>query len=159
MARNYWLLVSTPENFEVSRERRFDLAAMKSRHEKKAQRVQPGDKVVFYVTGQMAIAGLAEVKSTYFISEDPVWHSEKSGETYPFRFQITPELVLQKGDFVPVMDWVHEMQYVRKWPPEHWRLAFQGNVHLIPEEDYRLIEGKLRARAGNAAGAGLPGKG
>lgn len=154
MAKNYWLLVSTPENFEISRGRGFDLAAMKSRHEKKAQRVEPGDKVVFYVTGQMAIAGTAEVRSAYFVSEEPVWHSEKKGETYPFRFQIAPELVLPKEDFLPVADWVHEMQYVGKWPPEHWRLAFQGNVHLVPEEDYRLIERKVKDRMAQTAGAG-----
>ena len=151
MARNYWLLVSTPENFEVSRERGFDLAGMKSRHEKKAQRVQPGDKVVFYLTGHMAVAGIAEVTSTYFVSEEPIWHSEKRGETFPFRFQVKPELILRPGNFLPVADWVHGMEYVRKWPPEHWRLAFQGNVHLVPEGDYRLIEAKLRARMGAPA--------
>ncbi|MDP2660145.1 MAG: EVE domain-containing protein [Dehalococcoidia bacterium] len=153
MARNHWLLVSTPENFEISRKRGFDLAAMKSRYVKKAQQVQPGDVIIFYLTRHMAIGGIAEVKSTYFASEEPIWHSEKPGETYPFRFQVAPELILPPGDYLPVEDWVHEMQHVRKWPPEHWRLAFQGNVHLIPEEDYRLIEEKLRARLEQVAGA------
>lgn len=153
MARNCWLLVSTPENFEISRQRGFDLAAMKSRHEKKAQRVQPGDKVVFYLTREMAIGGIAEVKSTYFVSEDPIWRSEKPGETYPYRFEVSPELMLPRGDSLPVEPWVEELAYVRKWPPEHWRLAFQGNVHLIPEEDYRLIERKLRSRLEQSVGA------
>lgn len=159
MARNFWLLVSTPENFEISRERGFDLAGMKRRHEKKAQRVRLGDKVVFYLTGHMAIGGIAEARSAYFVSEEPIWRSEKRGETYPYRFKTVPELILPAGRLLPVAEWVHEMQYVKKWPPEHWRLAFQGNVHLLPEEDYQLIEGKLRARAGKAAGASLPGKG
>lgn len=153
MARNYWLLVSTPENFEISRERGFDLAAMKSRHEKKAQLVQPGDKVVFYLTRYMGVAGIAEVKSSYFTSEEPVWRSEKPGETYPFRFEVTPELILPAGDYLPVEEWVQQMKYVRKWPAEHWRLAFQGNVHLIPEEDFLLIAKKLHARLGQTVGA------
>ncbi len=153
MTRNYWLLVSTPENFEISQKRGFDLAAMKSRHGKKAQRVQPGDRVVFFLTKEMSIGGIAEVKSPYFMSEDPIWHSEKPGETFPFRFEISPELVLPAGDHMPVRDWVEELAYVRKWPAEHWRLAFQGNVHLIPEEDYLLIERKLRARLDQSVGA------
>ena len=41
----YWMLVSSEENFERSRARGFDIASMKSRHRKKAERVQPGDKV------------------------------------------------------------------------------------------------------------------
>lgn len=153
MGKIYWLLVSTPENFEISRKRGFDLAAMKSRHEKKAQRVKPGDRVVFYLTREMAIGGIAEVKSGYFTSEEPIWRSEKPGETFPFRFQITPELVLPPGDFLPVADWVDELSYVRKWPAEHWRLAFQGNVHEIPEEDFQTIERKLKARLDQSVGA------
>jgi hypothetical protein len=38
----HWLLVSSPENFETSRARGFDLAGMKSRHRKKAESVREG---------------------------------------------------------------------------------------------------------------------
>jgi hypothetical protein len=31
------------------------------------------------------------------------------------------------------------MDYVAKWPAANWTLAFQGNVHEIRENDYRLI--------------------
>ncbi|MEJ7652886.1 MAG: hypothetical protein WKH64_05875 [Chloroflexia bacterium] len=44
MAENYWMLVSSAENFETSRERGFDLAAMKSRHSKKAADVRPATR-------------------------------------------------------------------------------------------------------------------
>jgi hypothetical protein len=40
------------------------------------------------------------------------------------------------------------MQYPKKWPPEHWRLAFQGNLHQIPREDYDLIVSEMKAAAG-----------
>ncbi len=153
MPTNYWLLVSTPENFEISRRRGFDLAAMKSRHERKARQVRSGDKVIFYLTREMAIAGIAEVKSAYFTSEEPIWHSEKPGETYPFRFQTTPELILPPGELLPVEPFVGDLTHARKWPPEHWRLAFQGNVHLLLEEDFILIERRLRARLEQSAGA------
>ncbi len=36
------------------------------------------------------------------------------------------------------------MEYVKKWPPEHWRLAFQGNLHKIPDSDYKMIEGLMQ---------------
>ena len=46
MERNHWMLVSCAENFELSRSRGFDIAAMKSRHAKKAADVRAGDKVM-----------------------------------------------------------------------------------------------------------------
>ena len=43
------------------------------------------------------------------------------------------------------------MEYVQKWPPEHWRLAFQGNVHEIPEGDFELIRAEIDKAASEAA--------
>ena len=43
-----WLLVSSPDNFERSRARGFDVAGMKSRHRRKWERVVPGDRILLY---------------------------------------------------------------------------------------------------------------
>jgi len=56
-----WLLVSSPENFERSRGIGFRTSAMKSRHRRKWERVRPGDRVFYYVTGEKAIGGIARV--------------------------------------------------------------------------------------------------
>src|SRR5947209_6527160 len=82
----HWLLVSSPENFETSRRRGFDIAGMKSRHRKKAETVRPGDTVLFYVTGLKAIGGLAEVTGSYYEEDTHIWNSNKASEEYPYRF-------------------------------------------------------------------------
>jgi hypothetical protein len=127
-----WLLVSSPENFEASRARGFDIAGMKSRHKKKAETVRAGDTVLFYVTGLKAIAGLAEVIGAFFVDETHVWDSKQAGEEYPFRFPIRPVAVLANAsDFVPVEDFLDALDYPRRWPRANWTLAFQGNVHNL----------------------------
>ena len=40
---------------------------------------------------------------------------------------------------VPAMSLVSKLRFVRKWPKAHWRLAFQGNLHELPREDFALI--------------------
>ena len=60
---NYWMLVSSAANFETSRARGFDLAGMKSRHRKKAEKVERGDRVLFYVTGLQCFGGAATATS------------------------------------------------------------------------------------------------
>jgi len=32
---------------------------------------------------------------------------------------------------------------VRKWPPEHWTLAFQGHIHALPRADFAIIEDEI----------------
>jgi hypothetical protein len=34
---------------------------------------------------------------------------------------------------------------VKRWPKEHWRLAFQGNVHELDAQDFDVIEAAIAA--------------
>lgn len=137
---NRWLLVSSPENFEVSRSRGFDIAGMKSKHRKKAELVEPGDTVFYYLTGLKAISGLAEVTGRFYEDTSHIWDSRRTGEEYPYRFAIRPTAVIaQPEDFVAVEVFLDELEYVQRWSRESWTLAFQGNVHLLPEADYQIL--------------------
>lgn len=140
---NYWMLVSSPENFEISRALGFRVAGMKSRHKKKAEAVEVGDKVIFYMTKIGCFGATAEVTSRYYEEGKKIWSSDKTSETYPFRFSIKPEVILNKDEFVKSDEVGERLEYVKKWPKEHWKLAFQGNVHRLPEVDYRLIKNAL----------------
>ena len=138
----YWIVVGSVDNWQRTVDRKFTIQGLKSRHRKKAEQMRPGDKIVYYVTGRKAFAGIATVTSPFFEDNEPIWvsgNTKKAGEPYPFRVRITPDLALPDGAFVPAEGIARKMVYASKWPAEHWTLAFQGNVHLIPAEDYRLI--------------------
>src|SRR5919202_307425 len=112
---------------------------IKSRHRKKAERMKPGDKIVYYLTGRKAFAGIATVTSPYFESHERIWESgdpKKAVEDYPFRVEIAPDVILPVEDAVLAEPIARQMTYVAKWPAENWTLAFQGNVHEIGEADY-----------------------
>ena len=96
----YWMLVSSLENFRLSRQHSFGVAGMKSRHRKKAERVRPGDRVLFYLTGVQAFGGIAEATSEYAEDHSPLWESKKKGEDYPFRFSIKPLVILAEEEFL-----------------------------------------------------------
>ena len=135
-----WLLVSSPENFETSRARGFDLAGMKSRHRKKAETVKAGDTVLFYLVGLKAIAGLARATGPYYEDHSHIWDSRREGEEYPFRFPVEPVALIKKPkDFVLVEPFLDALIYPRRWPRANWTLAFQGNVHKLDEADYALL--------------------
>lgn len=136
----YWCIVTSPENIARTRERGFTLQGVKGGHRKKAEKMQPGDRIVVYATGRQAFAFTATITSPYFEEHTPIWKSDKPGEDYPFRFQIKPDIVLDEDDYVPARLLIEQMEYARKWPLQHWHLAFQGNVHVLPEKDFQLIE-------------------
>ena len=41
--------------------------------------------------------------------------------------------------------------FVRKWPAEHWKLAFQGQIRAVSEHDAALLLERMGAAAHAAA--------
>jgi len=153
---SYWIIVGSTDNFARTRELGFSMQGIKSRHRKKAEKMKPGDKIVWYLTGVKAFGGVATITSTYFEAHDRIWQSgdpKKETEDYPFRFNISPDIVLDESEWVPAEPIARQMVYATKWPAANWTLAFQGNVHVIGETDFELIRSEIEARksAGVAA--------
>lgn len=149
-----WLLVSSAENFERNRALGFRQAAMKSRHRRKWERVQPGDRVFFYLTGIKAIAGLCRATGQPFESHERIWGSaSKPDEDYPWRLPTEPVVTLEPQDYIPAEPLARELRYTKRWPAANWTLAFQGNVHELDDADADLLERSLVAAAATATPA------
>ncbi|MDQ2683616.1 MAG: EVE domain-containing protein [Chloroflexota bacterium] len=149
--RRNWIIVGSPDNFATTRKLGFTLLGIKSRHRKKAERMQPGDRLAWYVTGAKAFAGTATITSPYVESHERIWGSSnpaKADEDYPFRVQIEPDLILEDGKFVGAEPIARQMEYAKKWPAANWTLAFQGNVHEISDADFDLIREAVERSAG-----------
>ena len=48
---------------------------------------------------------------------------------------------------------VAELEHARRWPREHWRLAFRGQLRAVFDADAELIVDRMRAAAASAAQA------
>lgn len=150
----YWIVVGSPDNFRIAIDRGFDMFGFKSTRRRETGEMRPGDKLIFYLTGVMRFGGIASVASSSFEDHTPVFRSEKKpNEDYPFRVRTQAEIILDEGEWLDVKEWAPRLEYTKRWPPEHWRLAFQGNLHQIPESDFRLLEREMKARAGSKARA------
>ncbi len=56
-------------------------------------------------------------------------------------------IVLEEDGFVPAGDLAAELEHVRKWPAEHWHLAFQGQLRTVGEADARILRERIDAAA------------
>ena len=139
----HWMIVSSPENLRKTREQGFTVQGIKSRHRRRAETIRPGDRVLYYVTGRMAFAATATVTSAIYEDHTPLWRSARREEDYPWRIHIRPDLVPEEADWVPAKALAYRLEYVRKWPPENWTLAFQGHLHQLPQKDFALVEDEV----------------
>jgi predicted RNA-binding protein len=142
-----WILTGSLENFRINVQRGFDVIGFKERRRRQADQMEPGDEIFFYVTGLQAFGGLARVKSEMFEDRTRIWPAkEGKPEIYPWRVEAEPVLVLPEDRFVPAEELATELEHVRKWPPDHWHLAFQGQLRTIGEADAALLHERLAAR-------------
>lgn len=148
-----WILTGSVENLRINIERGFDVIGLKERRIRQAEQFEPGDLVVFYVTGVQAFGAIARVLSPMFEDREPIWPQgkKKAPEDYPWRVEAEPVLVLAEEDFVPAESLLGELEHLGKWPAEHWHLAFQGQLRTISSGDAALLEERMRAAVRSAA--------
>jgi predicted RNA-binding protein len=157
-----WILTGSLENFRINVERGFDVIGFKERRRRQAEKFEPGDEIFFYVTGVQAFGGIARVRSEMFEDRTPIWPDKNKRrpqkpppnrpEAYPWRVEAEPVLILPEEEFVPAEELATELEHVRKWPPDHWHLAFQGQLRMIGEADADLLRERLASKTA-AAGA------
>jgi hypothetical protein len=143
-----WILTGSPENFAATREHGFRLIGMKERRRNQALDMEPGDRIVFYLTRVKRFAGSVTLTGEMFEDRANVWPGKPGNpDPYPWRFETQPELILDEDQWVPAEDVAHELEHVRKWPAEHWTLAFQGQLRTLSTSDADRLMARLHEAA------------
>ncbi len=142
------MLTGSPENFRVTREHGFRIIGAKEGRRGMAEQIEPGDRIVFYLTGIQAFGGMVRVTGEMYEDRTRLWPGKPGKpDPYPWRFETEPEVILADDEFVPAVELAGELEHVRKWPAAHWQLAFQGQLRTLPEGDAKLLERRLRESA------------
>jgi hypothetical protein len=147
-----WILTGSPENHAATVERGLRVIGLKERRRNLALQIAPDDRIFLYVTRRMAFAAAVRVVGEMFEDRTPIWPGKPGRvDAYPWRFRTEPETVLDEDDWLPAEALVAELEHVRKWPREHWRLAFQGQIRPVSAHDAAVLDESLQARAGARA--------
>ena len=146
------MLTGSVENFRATREHGFRVIGAKEGRRGMAEQIEPGDRIVFYLTKLQAFGGMVRVTGEMYVARTKMWPGKPGKpDPYPWRFETEPEIVLDEDEFVPAVELAGELEHVRKWPAAHWQLAFQGQLRTVPEADAALLERRLREGARAAA--------
>ena len=143
MPHNFWMVVCNAENFRITQERGFTIQGLKSQHRRKVQRIGNGDRILYYVSHDRQFTATATATTSFFEDNTHIWEKEGAAD-WPYRFRIKPEVVLDDSQYMDANLLAPRLDYVRRWPPENWYMAFQGNLHLLPKNDFLLIEEEMK---------------
>jgi predicted RNA-binding protein len=144
-----WIVVGSPENFETLRARGFDLCAFKSSRKRESSQMEPGDRLVYYLTGVVEFGGIVEVTGEAFEDHSDIGLASegKPDEDFPYRIETKPVVIPAPDGYIDVREITDLLDKTRKLGPKKLGMAFRGNLHKISQEDYATIERLLRERA------------
>ena len=141
--KTYWMVTNSLTNFNITKDMGFRFQGLMSRQKRKAQRMEPGDRLIFYITGIQKFGATATITSKCTEDHSLIWESHGKPEDFPWRVQIKPENILENEECLDANQICPRMEHVKKWPPEFWELAFQGNLHILPKADLEFLEQEM----------------
>jgi predicted RNA-binding protein len=68
-----WILTGSLDNFRATREHGFRVIGAKERRRALADQIEPGDRIVLYVTGVQAFGGIVEVTGDMYEDRALIW--------------------------------------------------------------------------------------
>ncbi|MEH3054173.1 MAG: EVE domain-containing protein [Patulibacter minatonensis] len=147
-----WVLTASVDNHAATEAHGFSVIGIKQRNHRRAMEIEPGDVLVLYLTKVMAFAGAIRVTGDLFEDREPIWPGQpKNPDLYPWRFPTEPVITLPRDRWVPAEELRTRLEHVQKWPEEHWKLAFQGQLRTVSDQDAQLLLDRLHAEAGSPA--------
>jgi hypothetical protein len=138
----YWLSSTSPESFELDIGNEFALDGYQEEDLERAIRIEPGDRIIYYIRGWEAFGAICVARSRVFVEWRPIWPDN----VRPVRFERRPELVLPREKALPAGAVSPHLSFV----PGKLRHGHAGDrlfregLREIPREDFELIEREMR---------------
>ena len=137
MSKNFWMSVQKLDDFENLKKEDFNELVIPKNSQKKANRMETNDRLIFYITELKKWAASATVDSHNFSKE------EKKEEGLIYKATISINYLLNEEDYIKGAILGPSLYYLRNWNPEKWDLAFTDPLYLLPRQDFKVIEGEM----------------
>ncbi len=128
---NYWLDLFTVQTYEEFQKAGAKVSGFRERQWNRCQRIQPGDKLLCYLTGISRWVGVLTVKGPTYRSEDHIWEME----VFPVRLAVEADILLPPEHGIPhetLMPSLHS-------PAKAWAGYLRGSPNLLQAEDGQAI--------------------
>jgi HKD family nuclease len=130
-----WLLVVSPENFEIC----MRTGLWGRQREAEIRGYSPGDVFLFHVTGGRGIAAFGMFSGEPFNDPRPLWPSDRRG-AFPWRIRFVPLGELRTGVATREV-----LAPLRSRAPRNWFHGFIQQSHELGLEDFELLRSEVEA--------------
>lgn len=147
----YWLDLFSPQTYEAFSNSDRSISGFRFRQRNQAQKIEPGDRLICYMTKLSRWIGVLEVVTGPFHDDSPIFYEED--DPFTIRFQISPIVWLPKEKAIPIHEpnvW-NKLSFTRD--AEHgsstWTGKIRSSLNELDEADGRFLEELLLSQQEN----------
>ncbi|MEG3581352.1 MAG: hypothetical protein VX359_00090 [Chloroflexota bacterium] len=135
MSNTSWILSLSYKEYLISNESKKGIQRFNKSDQRKINRMVSGDKLIYFIIDKNRFTGISELMSNDYdvLDNETISVKVKKYITLPIKNSVDGDQVGPR------------LEYVKRWVPERWRLAMVGSLHIIQQNDYKLIEACLKA--------------
>jgi len=136
ISTTYWLDLFTGQTWEEFLSNGAKVSGFRESRRNMAEKVQPGDVFICYLTGISRFIGLLKVKSKWYRDNKPIWKNE----VFPIRFEVELLLKLDPKIAVPVLALRDRLSIFDEIKPgRQWSGFFRGSPAEFKSQDAEII--------------------
>jgi hypothetical protein len=135
LSNTSWILSLSYEEYLLSNKSKKGTQRFNKSDQRKINRMVLGDKLIYFIIDKNRFTGISELLSNDYdvLDNKTISVKVKKYITLPIKNSVDGDQVGPR------------LEYVKRWVPERWRLAMVGSLHIIQQNDYKLIEACLKA--------------
>ncbi len=142
----YYLDLFSPETYEAFARSDRNISGFRMRHRNVARRINPGDKLICYLTRLSRWMGVLEVLEGPFVDETPVFYPEN--DPFVVRFRVRPLVWLSVEKAIPIHEervW-NELSFTRGQSKRSstWTGKLRGSLVQLDDSDGAFLEGLVQ---------------
>ena len=134
---NYWLDLFTVKTLEEFQKAGAKVSGFRERRFHTCEQIQPGDKLLCYVTGISRWVGVLRVTKPVYRSEERIWDME----VFPVRLGVEAEILLPPEHGIPHQIFCRSLHS----PARSWSGYLRGSPTRLQKEDAEVILKAIQA--------------
>lgn len=147
---NYFLIITNRWDYEIDVQNEFNCAGFPDRQRQSVNKMEKGDKIIYYVSGVKKFCAAVEIIGKPYYSKEQIW--KDFYEVYPCRVPTKPIVysraeISETGkrcsvDGVYIKNIWNNLSFIKN--KKKWGSQVMGSFRKITENDYNVITNALK---------------
>ena len=148
----YYIDLFSPETYQAFSDSERNISGFRERQKGTASGINPGDKLICYITRLSRWVGVFEIKTKFFIDDKPIFLP--TADPFVIRFHIQAAVWLPLEKSIPVdedLSWKN-LSFTKKLPKKStaWTGMVRGSLRKIEDTDGQYLERILHDQLTNS---------